>query len=637
MRLLILLLLAAAPASAQVSFFTDRAIQPVSVTGQPQPLYAPIPYAGVRVCGPLPLTQTSPCLPLATITDANGVTLSNSIGGGFGQTTADATGRFTFGCTLGANLQVQTAGASNTPVGNYPITCPGSGVQAGGNNIFSGTNTFTAANTFSNFNGLVWVDGVKYTTIAAAYATISAGQCIVLPPNYTETLTANLTFSTDNTCVLAFGRATITQGAFQVIVSAGLHGFYMASLSPMGPQSNSTQTGQIAFVGYTGTAEAFKVGAAGSDTVNIDLRNVYVKLTSAGAGAIGFAMYRTLISYLEHDSVFTNGNANNQICYLYDAKDGTSIHKMQMQDFCETGVGSATGTIGLRQTGNIQNSGGAGWVKGGDYTLMGAGIAGTVCFDILTGDTWALDNPSCENSNVALHVASTQAVAVTGYVRADSTVTTPVVFDAGSQANKVFVQNNNTPTDNGTNNSIEFPSLNQVNTRFWRIIANSTDYVVQNFGSSINVADFGASNTFFRNPGGGAFSLASNPPLHTQFCNQSNLNCLQFNTNSLTASRSVTWPDAAFTVGQSIASGTATMTTAAIAGGACGTTVTVAATGVATTDAITWSFNASVGINPGELNVTQWPTANNVNFQYCNETGASVTPTAATLNWRVVR
>ena len=73
------------------------------------------------------------------------------------------------------------------------------------------------------------------------------------------------------------------------------------------------------------------------------------------------------------------------------------------------------------------------------------------------------------------------------------------------------------------------------------------------------------------------------------------------------------------------------------AGGACGTTVTVGATGVATTDAITWSFNAAVGINPGELNVTQWPTANNVNFQYCNETGASVTPTATTINWRVVR
>jgi hypothetical protein len=108
-------------------------------------------------------------------------------------------------------------------------------------------------------------------------------------------------------------------------------------------------------------------------------------------------------------------------------------------------------------------------------------------------------------------------------------------------------------------------------------------------------------------------------------------------TSAATVPRAVSYPDAAGTIALTIASGTATMTTASIAGGACGTTVTVPATNVATTDAITWSFNAAVGINPGELSVTQWPTANNVNFQYCNETGAPVTPTAATLNWRVTR
>lgn len=90
-------------------------------------------------------------------------------------------------------------------------------------------------------------------------------------------------------------------------------------------------------------------------------------------------------------------------------------------------------------------------------------------------------------------------------------------------------------------------------------------------------------------------------------------------------------------VAGTVASGTATMTTAAIAAGACGTTVTVSATGTQTTDAIAFSFNASVGSNPGVLNVHSWPTANNVNFVYCNPTAGSVTPSAATLNWRVAR
>lgn len=84
-------------------------------------------------------------------------------------------------------------------------------------------------------------------------------------------------------------------------------------------------------------------------------------------------------------------------------------------------------------------------------------------------------------------------------------------------------------------------------------------------------------------------------------------------------------------------SNTATMTTALIGAGACGTTVTVAANGVLTTDVVTWSFNAAPAANPGVLIVSAWPTANNVNFQYCNPTAAGVTPNAATLNWKVIR
>lgn len=92
-----------------------------------------------------------------------------------------------------------------------------------------------------------------------------------------------------------------------------------------------------------------------------------------------------------------------------------------------------------------------------------------------------------------------------------------------------------------------------------------------------------------------------------------------------------------FNVAATVKSGTATMTTAAIGSGACGATVTVAATGAATTDAIAWSYNAAPAANPAQLVVSSWPTANNVNFQYCNPSAGSITPAAATLNWRVGR
>ena len=96
------------------------------------------------------------------------------------------------------------------------------------------------------------------------------------------------------------------------------------------------------------------------------------------------------------------------------------------------------------------------------------------------------------------------------------------------------------------------------------------------------------------------------------------------------------------TTTQTIASGAAALGTSAIAAGACSTVVSVAATGVLATDAVNWSFNAapSTGYNGSGgagLGVSTYVTSGNVNFLVCNPTASSITPAAATLNWRVVR
>lgn len=83
---------------------------------------------------------------------------------------------------------------------------------------------------------------------------------------------------------------------------------------------------------------------------------------------------------------------------------------------------------------------------------------------------------------------------------------------------------------------------------------------------------------------------------------------------------------------QVVASGTAAMTTAAVTAGTCGTTVTVAAPNVVSTDTIIVSFNAAP--NGTQAGLANWPTAGNVNFAYC---GIAETPAAATINWSVKR
>lgn len=97
-------------------------------------------------------------------------------------------------------------------------------------------------------------------------------------------------------------------------------------------------------------------------------------------------------------------------------------------------------------------------------------------------------------------------------------------------------------------------------------------------------------------------------------------------------------------VTSTIASGTSAMGTAAISSATCATVVTTSATNTATTDTVLASFNgdptAVTGYAPattGMLTIIGYPTANNVNFKVCNNTSASITPGAITLNWRILR
>lgn len=93
-----------------------------------------------------------------------------------------------------------------------------------------------------------------------------------------------------------------------------------------------------------------------------------------------------------------------------------------------------------------------------------------------------------------------------------------------------------------------------------------------------------------------------------------------------------------FPVAETFAKGTAAMTTAGIGSGACGTTVTVATTGILTTDAIIFARNAAATIgNGGGLTLNAWPTAGNVNLNYCNSSAGTITPTSMGVNWRVLR
>ena len=109
--------------------------------------------------------------------------------------------------------------------------------------------------------------------------------------------------------------------------------------------------------------------------------------------------------------------------------------------------------------------------------------------------------------------------------------------------------------------------------------------------------------------------------------------------------KTFTFPNASATIGQVVASGSSlALGTSAISGNSCATVVTATATGTLTTDVISWTPNADwsgvTGYGDAStdgLIVYVYPTADTVNFKVCNGTGTSITPGAASINWRVAR
>ena len=93
-----------------------------------------------------------------------------------------------------------------------------------------------------------------------------------------------------------------------------------------------------------------------------------------------------------------------------------------------------------------------------------------------------------------------------------------------------------------------------------------------------------------------------------------------------------------------IAKGAYTVDTASIAANTCASSVAVTATGVATTDVVIaapdsiLSTVAGFGVTTaGAVRVDVYPTFGNVNFQFCNPTGAAIDPGSVTFNWKVLR
>lgn len=239
--------------------------------------------------------------------------------------------------------------AGGLSLGGFPIIVGGitdsGNLSATGNGSIGGTFSVTGASSFAaltasgnvtevagqnqykaySFDSVLWVDGIKYTTLAACYADIpSTGGVCNVPPNYTETLAASITMSKNGAGFAFQGPAVITMGSNRFIISAGTSGAFITGPMDQGGQSCTalpctTYTNSTELI-YTGNSAAILVGAATPQTQHAKIRGLFINLAGAGNAAIGVDVIATAGHFdISQNLVVGSGGApNTQIGLLLD-------------------------------------------------------------------------------------------------------------------------------------------------------------------------------------------------------------------------------------------------------------------------------------------------------------------------------
>lgn len=696
-----------------VNFFTDRAVGTYPIPGQTGvTALVPVQYGQVRVCN-FSATPGIPCASLATITDINGNPLSVS-GGNFGQLSTDVVGRFSFGCTPGTVLTIQVeAVSSNTPLLNYPTTCP---FASSGSSIDAIFNSVTAgAGTLQSLNNLQMCDQSASTSACQTSASTTKG--MLLPPSYsigaftnsnkvpvvdltrvdwlgvisvrefgakgdgsTDDTTAiqsainyactgTLSAPTFNTCTswvsgTAVG-GTVYLPAGDYHISAPLVLYEQVRLVGAGKLvskitkiNNAVGTiGSITAGTGVGRSPTACGGSPCVDNFNVDaiIEVPYISsgntdyayrwtirdlaLYGSGTNGTKYGIYapRSAQSEMKNLYIFMNcsqgapancGSVQGSAFYTEDAwlmrHEGVTVDSSWIAwNHVNDGSNIGSGTSGIFSDDWGVNIGCSGYHFFGlsysslianaidNYNKKGTDLANTdltcVPYAFTSVSGLSINGGGAENLTGGVMYAASSSIVISGGFK---TFTQTGYTSAGTLAT-LFLDQASTVTMNGTS----FSAVTSPGNIFNIVLQGGSTLIDNN-----SVLPTGG-NTFISYAGGSTKIDTGNGGITL--------------TNG-SGTRTSTPTTDTFSP-QKIANGTAAMTTAAIASGACGTTVTVAAVNVTTSDVIDFNTNASVTTPNGLLVPHAWPTSGNVNFNYCNPTAASQTPTAATVNWSVRR
>lgn len=295
----------------------------------------------------------------------------------------------------------------------------------------------------SGFDYVLWVDGIKYPTMAACYADIpSTGGVCMVPPNYSETLAASITCNKSYSGFVFTGPASIVAGSNQFVVTAGTRSCFLDSWVPFGSSVATAGTGVE--WNYTGSASAFVVGGSGSDTLGFRIKDITIFLNDAGSAAVGLNVIRTTVCEIKNVHIIGPGGTVSQQGIILD---GTGNYTG-----CRIDEPIITGVLkGIQLTGSGVFAGNANKIVGGQISSPATGASMGIDFEAgSSGNT--IIGTDVEQMSVAYNFSGTSQG---NYVIARSEANTSgATFGANTSSNEVHLINTINPCIQGGANNI---------------------------------------------------------------------------------------------------------------------------------------------------------------------------------------
>jgi hypothetical protein len=298
-----------------------------------------------------------------------------------------------------------------------------------------------------SLDNIIFVDGTTYTSIASALAAVNTvgGGTVVVPPNYSETWSANLVFTTSNTGILFMGPATISMGSYQITQASGLAGTFIKSVVPYA----HVGTAKGVVFTYTGSGNAFSIGDSSGYTHAMVIENIGIVISGAGSSAVGLYLDDVITSEINGVTVTGAGGSTSQIGISLTGTGfycGDNIFRNCFTSACYIGA----------QLGNQAN---ANTFLGGSFESSVSNAIGIYC-NAGSGNTFI--NPDIETTYTGISMNNCFSNRVVNFFNQGNT--TDVILSSSTNGNHIETQGNSAPifTDSGTWNTIVYPQTFQI-------------------------------------------------------------------------------------------------------------------------------------------------------------------------------